>query len=385
MIPRLLSDFVRKNASWFPVVSVAGPRQSGKSTLVRAAFPDYEYVNLERPDVRELALRDPVGFIRNRPRRLIIDEAQLAPELFNMIQVASDELGIPGQYVLSGTQNFLMKKGITQSLAGRVGLTCLLPLSYKEMQAIDPIPGVAQTILRGGYPRIYDVDIPVGVYYRNYLDTYVARDVSGQVNASNLGTFRRFFALCAQMSGNLLNLTRLASDVGVSVPTARSWLNLLVSSYLVFLLPPYHANVRKRLTKTPKLYFLDTGLLCYLLGIEAEEGLPDGPSSGAVFENFVIAETYKRHVNVGEEPQLFFYRDDSKVEVDLVDATRPQSTELVEIKSSQTFRGSFLAHLDLVGNELGIPASRRGVVMRADETTTVQGDTVWSLTDWLLR
>jgi predicted AAA+ superfamily ATPase len=332
-----------------------------------------------------MALDDPVGFIRNRPPHLIIDEAQLAPELFNMIQVVSDEVGAPGQYILSGSQNFLLLKQITQSLAGRVGILKLLPLSFREALSAVPELEVSNFVLRGGYPRLYDIDIPAEVYYENYLTTYIERDASGHVDPRNLSMFRNFITACAANCSNLLNLTGLANDVGISVQTARLWLSLLESSYVVFLLQPYHANLRKRLTKTPKLYFYDTGLLCHLLGIRTKEQLLTSPQRGAIYEDLAIEETIKRHQNAGRQPRLFFYRDDSKIEVDLVDITDSSRPELVEIKSSATFRPSFTRHLSHVGELLHIGSDAQSVVMNAEETTVVGDRTIWSMRDWLLR
>lgn len=385
VIQRDIASWTRKNADWFPVVSITGPRQSGKSTLVKAVFPEYQYENLEDPGVLAMALDDPVGFIRHRPQKLIIDEAQLAPELFNVIQVVSDEVSTPGQYVLSGSQNFLLLKQITQSLAGRVGLLKLMPLSYREAHGAVSELRVEDFVIRGGYPRLYDVDIPPEVYYENYLSTYITRDASGHVDPSNLSVFRNFIAACADGCANLLNLTSLANDVGISPKTARSWLSLLESSYVVQLLQPYHANLRKRLTKTPKLFFYDTGLLCHLLGIRTTDQLLTSRHRGAVIEDLVISETAKRHMNAGRQPQLYFYRDDSKIEVDLLDMTNPTATELVEIKSSATYRSSFTRHLASVGNLIGVDVANQSVVMNADKTVMVGGRTVWSMRDWLLR
>lgn len=385
MIGRDIIPWAKKNADWFPVVSITGPRQSGTSTLVQATFPEYRYENLEDPGVREMALEDPVGFIRQRPHKLIIDEAQLAPELFNVIQVVSDEVGTPGQYILSGSQNFLLLRQITQSLAGRVGLLRLMPLSYREAHRAIPELSVDDFVIRGGYPRLYDVDIPPEVYYENYLSTYIARDASGYVDPGNLSAFRNFITVCADGCANLLNLTSLANDVGISPKTARSWLSLLESSYVVQLLQPYHANIRKRLTKTPKLYFNDTGLLCHLLGITTKDQFMVSRHRGAIVEDLIISETAKRHINSSKQPQLFFYRDDSKIEVDLLDMTNPLEPELVEVKSSATYRSSFTRHLARVGDLVGADVANQAVVMNVDKTATVGGRTVWSMEDWLLR
>ncbi|MBQ9004678.1 MAG: ATP-binding protein [Eggerthellaceae bacterium] len=385
MIPRAISKFTADNASWFPVVSVTGPRQSGKSTLVQNLFGDYDYENLELPGVRQIARQDPVGFISERPHKLIVDEAQLAPDLFSVIQVESDRSGESGQYVLSGSQNFLMRKQITQSLAGRVGMVKLLPLSYEELVGSGRALSADEFALRGGYPRLYASDIPTGIFFRNYVETYIERDVTGLIDAGNLQTFKTFLTLCAQSVGSLLNVTRLAADAGVSTKTARSWLSILEASYIVFRLAPYQANLRKQLTKTPKLYFFDTGLLCHLLGVSGDVQLRDSQYRGAVFENMVIVEAYKRRNNAGCEPQLRFYRDDSKIEVDLVDLTDPRSPELVEAKSSRTYNSSFTRHLSAVGKLLGIPPESQHVVMRADAKRAVSGVSVWPAEEWLCR
>ena len=383
MIPRAMASRALQLSSWFPVVSVTGPRQSGKSTLVREVFSDYAYVNLETPQTRQQALNDPVGFIGNRPNRLVIDEAQLVPELFSMIQVASDESNAPGQYVLSGSQNFLLLKQITQSLAGRDGLLKLLPLSFAEAKVGERGLTPDSFMLRGGYPRLYDVDIPQDAYFSVYLRTYVERDVQGYLGVKDLASYRTLLELCARSVGSPLNVSRLASDAGVSRATVTSWLLMLESSYVVFRLRPYHANLRKRLTKTPKLYFYDTGLLCYLLRIRTLEQLLASPYLGMVFENLVIEERMKTHLNAGREPDLYFYRDDNKVEVGLVDLTDPDHGILAEIKSSQTYRSSFSRHLHVVGDEIGIPAERRFVVERAEGDFEADGVQARNVATWL--
>ena len=307
-----------------------------------------------------------MGFVRNRPEKLIIDEAQHAPELFSVIQVEGDRRNTPGQYVPSGSQNFLLLKQIKQSLAGRVGIAKLLPLSYAEIIANDPSTSVDEFTYLGGFPRMYDVGIPASVYFPSYIDTYITRDVSGYLDVRNISSFRSFLSLCAQSAGQLVNITRLANDAGISRDTARSWLSILQSSYVVFLLEPYHANIRKRLTKTPKLYFHDTGLLCHLLRITSESNLKTDQTFGAVFENLIVEETIKRHFNAGRVPQLYFYRDDEKREVDLVDMTIPGAEELVELKSSETYRPAYAKHLAPVGDIIGVPSERRYVVDRAE-------------------
>lgn len=382
MIARDVSAVLKQYASWFPVVSVTGPRQSGKSTLVQEVFDDYAYVNLELPGERDAANADPLGYIRSHPAPLIIDEAQLAPELFNVIQVESDCLGTPGQYVLSGSQNFILKRQISQSLAGRVGMLTLLPLSFRELHASRAEVSFDDYLYRGGYPRLYNVDIPEEVYYANYVSTYLDRDVSGLINSASLTQFNSFLRIAASNVGQLVNVTSMASDVGVNVNTLRGWLSILEQSYIVFFLHPYHANIRKRLVKTPKLYFYDTGLLCHLLSSKSTLDMERSGTLGSVFENAVIAERYKHHLNAGHVPDLYFYRDSNGVEVDLLDMTDASAPQLYEVKSSRTFRKSFLKHLDSVGELLHVELASRSVIMRGDNTTKVSGSTIWTVADW---
>ncbi len=375
MIGRTLAEGLVELASWYPIVSVTGPRQSGKSTLVKATFPNHRYLNLEDPATRARALADPSGFIANNPGPLIVDEAQYAPELFSAIQAVSDELGQPGQYILSGSQNFLMMKALRQSLAGRVGIAKLLPLSMGELEAEGLACGVPDAILRGFYPRLHSSKVPTSLFYENYVDTYVARDVTGYLDVRNESAFRTLMRLCATRVGNLVNMASLANEVGVSVPTVKNWLSLLESSYVIRLLQPYHANLGKRLTKTPKLFFCDTGLLCHLLGIKNVSNLVNSEIYGAVFENFVIAERLKAHLNQLQSPDLYFYRDDSKIEVDLIDAT-DAPTQLIEIKSGQTYRPTFARNVRHVSKLL--PGSVATVVYGGegsfeDDGVSVQG------------
>ena len=374
MFERDLASHLTKLAEWFPVVSVTGPRQSGKSTLVRATFSDYEYLNLEDPEIRSAAVEDPVGFIRNRPSKLIIDEAQYAPELFSSIQAVSDERGGTGQYVISGSQNFLLLKSIKQSLAGRVGISTLLPLSYREVRL--EMPGIDDFAWIGGYPRIYDVEMPPAIFYRSYLSTYVERDAKELLDVRNLADFRKLISLCAANVGSLLNYTRLATDLGVAITTVRSWISLLETSYVLYLLQPYHGNLRKRLTKTPKVYFVDTGLLCYLLNISSVNELMTHPMRGEIFENLVVSERLKHHLNRGEEARLSFYRDEDKREIDLLDWTDASDPLAVEVKSGETYREHHVRHLRKVGDELGIAPRNRIVAYRGSQYYQVDGATV---------
>lgn len=306
VIEHALSDQLRIQAKWFPVLSVTGPRQSGKSTLVRHVFDEYAYINIEDPQTRKEALEDPVGFIRSRPPRLIIDEAQYAPELFSVIQVVSDERGAVGQYVLSGSQIFLLTKRIGQSLAGRVGVLKLLPVSHAEACACMPDYAPEACMFSGGYPRLLSTGMPPRLFFANCLDTYGQRDVADYLDVRNLAAFRRFLRLCALNARNLMNYSSLARDADIDPRTAKAWLSMLEASYITFSLQPYYANAGKRLTKSPKLYFHDTGLLCHLLGIASADQLVSSEHFGAVCKNFVIAETLKNHLNRSEAPELFF-------------------------------------------------------------------------------
>lgn len=381
-IDRDIAYGIEKLASWFPVVSITGPRQSGKSTLSKKLFPEHEYVNLELPGVRQQALDDPVGFIRSHSPKLVVDEAQYAPALFSAIQAEVDLRDEPGQYVITGSQSFALQRQITQSLAGRVGQATLLPLSFGEAK----LESAFEFAVKGGYPRLYKQSIPAKTFYANYVSTYLERDIAGQVHARNLSTFRSFIKACADNAGGLLNVSGLASDLGINTRTAKSWLSLLEGSYLVFKLQPWSTNARKRLIKTPKLYFYDTGLLCHLLGVRTSAELEVSSYKGAVFENLVIAETAKRHLNQIEQPELYFYRDRASNEaVDLIDMTDIAAPELFEIKSSQTYKSSYMAAVSNVEGDFKAPGLRSGVVMRSDVTTKVGEHMVWKAEDWLRR
>lgn len=384
-IPRTLGSSLQAMTDWFPVVSLTGPRQSGKSTLAKHAFPDYDYINLENPQTRAAALEDPISFVRNHPDHLIIDEAQYAPDLFSMIQVVSDEHGTNGQYILTGSHNYLLMKNIHQSLAGRVGMLKLLPFAFRELNPDFPALSPEDFMLKGGYPRIYASEIPPRVYYPNYISTYIERDVAELLDVRNKDTFRNFLTLCANTAGNLLNMASLSTAASVSVPTIKSWLSILESSYIVFLLRPYSSNARKRLTKTPKLFFYDTGLLCHLLGIETEAQLEAHPMLGAIFENLIIAETMKSYLNEGVIPQLYFYRDDSKREVDLIDLTNAAFPRAIEVKSSRTFHAKYATQLTSVCNDLDISADNRYVVARVEESYRTDRCEVVSAREWLMR
>lgn len=382
-IPRDLTNTLTSTAEWYPIVSLTGPRQSGKSTLLKHAFPHYKYINLENPQLRASAREDPISFIKNHSINLIIDEAQYAPALFSVIQEVSDQRNTPGQYILSGSQNFLLMHNIQQSLAGRVGILKLLPFSYGELKHAKIEPPIEDFILKGGYPRTYTTRIPPHRYYSDYLQTYVERDVADLLDIRNKPAFRQLLIICAQQAGCLLNITSLARAVGVSAITIKSWLTILESSYLIFMLRPFHANIKKRLTKTPKLYFHDTGLLCALLRINSVEALERSPLLGQVFENLIVSSTVKKHLNQGKVPDLYFYRDDSKREIDLLDFTDASQPIAVEIKASRTYQAKYAHHLKAVGDELGI--SNKVVIARVEGSYNASSCRIESAQNWLFE
>lgn len=384
-IDRSVSKHTYDMCKWYPVVSVTGPRQSGKSTLLKQLFPDYDYVNLEDVQLRERANNDPVGFIRSRPPRLIIDEAQNAPDLFSMVQVVVDESGEKGQYIMSGSQNFLLLKQIKQSLAGRVGLIRLFPLSFKELHQSDDTVSVEDILFSGGYPGLYSTDIPRDIFFSNYIDTYIARDISEFLKTGNLGAFSDFLQVCAEQTSNLVNLTNIGKHIEISRNTCKQWLSFLESSYIAFQLTPYFSNKIKTLTRSPKLYFYDTGLLTYLLGIKSKEELLTSEHLGKVYENFVIAETVKNYRNKLVRPDLYFYRDDSKLETDLVDMTDRQRIVMSEIKSSCTYNHKFMQQLPTITKKIPIKIDEMQLIMRTDESFNSKLGRVISTEDYLLK
>lgn len=370
MIPRDMESKLLQLAERFPVVSVTGPRQSGKSTLIRHVFPSYEYLSFEDPETRELFEFDPKRFLREHRAPTIFDEAQRVPELFSYLQGEVDRSNEVGRFILSGSQNFLLSKGISQSLAGRVGILRLLPLSCGELAESGSAPKDAwEWAYRGGYPRVFSAGIDPADFYPAYIETYLERDVRGELGVVRLGDFSRFLSVCALRCGELLNVAELARDCGIAPATAKNWLSVLVSSYVVFQLQPYSRNMTKRLVKTPKLYFYDTGLACSLLGIESADELEDHPSRGGLFEAAVISELAKRSYNRGRSPHMTFWRDSNKNEIDVVLEKGPVPSRAIEIKSSSTFRPRYFDTLSRIAPaELGLAPERCAVVYGGDES-----------------
>jgi len=346
MISRILQTHINNMAKVFPVVAVTGPRQSGKTTLVKATFPDYDYVNLENLDDRSSAVEDPRLFLKYHGRQgVIIDEAQKVPELFSYLQQIADETEKMGNYIITGSQNFLLMEKVSQSLAGRVSINNLLPFSINEFSEETILNKDLDLILYTGmYPAIYDRKILPENYYPSYLQTYLERDVRSLKNIANLNLFQRFLQLCAGRTGQLLNLSNIGNELGIDGKTVRSWLSILEASFIIFLLPPYFNNFKKRIIKHPKLYFYDTGLVCSLLGLKSSEQLVNHYLRGALFENFVIGEYLKMKRHQGLNPNIYFWQDNSGNEVDML-IDDGGSLSAVEIKSGATNNQDFFRNL----------------------------------------
>ena len=333
-------------ANKMPVISITGPRQSGKTTVAKMSFPHYGYVNLENPDVLEDAKSDPRLFLTRFSQGVIIDEIQLFPELFSYIQTISDERGNTGEFIITGSQNFLLSAKISQSLAGRVFVTHLLPFSFSELKEVEfSTENPSEYIFKGFYPRIYDKNIEPEFFYPSYIQTYVERDLRQIVNVSNLFLFQKFMRLAAGRVGQLLNYNNIATELGVDLKTVKSWFSILETSFIVFFLQPHHLNFSKRLLKTPKLYFYDTGLVCSLLGIKSEKDLDFHWAKGALFENMIIADLQKNYFNKALIPPMYFWRDNTGNEADcLID--EDNSIKSIEIKSSSTIPTDFFKGLN---------------------------------------
>lgn len=345
MIPRALQPILTELATKFPVITLTGPRQSGKSTLLKECFPHYKYVSLENPSDRLFAKSDPEGFLTTYPDSTIIDEVQRVPELFSYIQTHVDSKKGEGLYMLAGSHNFLLMQSVSQSLAGRTAVLKLLPFSHRELHNDNMLRHpVDKEIFTGGYPRIYDKDIDPVYYYQSYIQTYIERDVRMIKNIGNLDNFIRFIKLCAARIGQLLNLSSLANECGISVSTATEWLSVLEASYICYRLHPDFNNFNKRLVKAHKLYFYDTGLACSLLNIASYEQLDSHFIKGSLFENLVINEFIKRSYNQGLQPDLTFWRDSTGNEIDLIEYKNGKR-KAFEIKSGQTFSTDYFKGL----------------------------------------
>ncbi len=398
-IERHLTRRLRKGLEQYPIVTLTGPRQSGKTTLARMALPGYEYVSLENPDDRRMALEDPRGFLDRFKGNLILDEAQNAPEVFSYLQGMVDADPRPGRFVLTGSQNFLLLQSVSQSLAGRCDILHLLPFSRSELarEPMEPIETIAarpprvigsgreallDALWTGSYPRIHDQGLDPQIWLGNYYQTYIQRDVRDLTQIGDLETFERFMGLCAGRAGQLLNLSALGSDCGVSHATARRWLSILEASFIVMLLRPHNRSFNKRLVRTAKLYFLDTGLLCYLLRIRQAEGLAVHASKGSVFENWVVSEALKNYTHRGLRPEIGFWRDSSGHEIDLLLESSASRPVPVEAKAGQTYKGDFLRGLDWWRKTTDSP-ELAGVLVYGGETSAVhRGHKLLSWRSW---
>ncbi len=319
MILRTAGPHLRALAALYPAVAITGPRQSGKTTLARMVFPDMPYVNLEAPDTRRLAQADPRGFLAQFQDGVVLDEFQRAPELVSYIQVLTDEDPRAGRFILTGSQQFEVMSKVSQSLAGRIGLIRLLPFSFEELRGGgSPAGDAARWIFSGFYPRIHDRGLPPAQALSDYFATYVQRDVRELLNVADLSLFETFMRLCAGRTGQLLNLSNLAQDLGIAQVTARKWLTVLQASYVVHLTQPYHWRTTKRLMKSPKLYFYDTGLATWLIGVQSPQQLATHPLRGGLFENMVMMDALKFRWHRGLRDNLYFYRDSEGSEIDLV-------------------------------------------------------------------
>jgi predicted AAA+ superfamily ATPase len=378
-IPRQIAAVIKAQQAKFPVLAVTGPRQSGKTTLLKALFSGYRYVSLENPDTRSFATDDPVGFLNTYDEKVIFDEVQRVPSLFSYIQARVDGSGLMGQFILSGSQNFHLLQSITQTLAGRVALFKLLPLDFVELKSQKLLSNSYDAAaVKGFYPAIFDRDIDPVVFYSNYVQTYIEKDVTELLHIRDLKLFRTFLGLCAGRAGQLLNLSSLANECDISQPTAKAWLSILESSYILFFLQPYHQNFNKRIVKSPKLYFYDTGLLSFLLGIRTAGELQENRLKGNLFENMVVAEYQKRNQHLYLHLEYNFWQDSAGHEVDLL-LKKLNGFNVYEIKATQTLGSGLFKEMDRF-EELAAPnAVNKTLIYGGDEN---QQRTRYNVTSW---
>lgn len=378
MIARQATDTLLRLAKGFPVLCITGPRQSGKTTLAQATFPDKPYLSLEDPDIARLAREDPRGLLDTYRDGLILDEAQTVPEIFTYLKTLVDSDPRPGKFVMTGSQQFGLLAGVTESLAGRAAFFSLLPFSCDELKAAEKLSANPfEAMIKGFYPPIYDRDVSPYDWYTNYIASYVERDVRSILNVKDLGQFQIFVKMCAARVGQLLNLSAIALDCGISHNTAKAWLSVLETSGIVYLLRPYYKNFGKRLIKNPKLYFIDTGLAARVLGIRTAEDLFTHPNRGNLFESFAVSELLKSRYALGRDPDLYFWRDNIGTEVDVVFEAMSRGAGLriraVEIKSGRTFSPELVTGFDAWRRYSGAEASDCSLVYAGDRALQWKG------------
>jgi uncharacterized protein len=373
MINRIAEKTIRTLLRGFPIVTITGPRQSGKTTLARAVFKNKPYASLEEPDLRQAAQDDPRSFLARYPKGAVLDEVQRCPAILSYLQTMVDTEGRMGLYILTGSQQFGLMSGITQSLAGRTAFVELLPFATPELTAASKLPAnIDNMLLTGCYPPIYDRKLEPSSWYSSYVTAYVERDVRQMLKIHELETFQRFVRLCAGRTGQLLNLSSLATECGITHNTAKAWISVLEASYLVFLLRPHSANFSKRLVKMPKLYFYDTGLAAWLLGIRTTEQMVTHPLRGSIFETFIISELIKSKLNKGEKPSFFFWRDSNGNEIDLI-AERGTKLQPIEIKSGRTLTPEAFSGLEKWQSLAGKKAVDPALIYGGDESYAQKG------------
>lgn len=373
MKKRAIASKLLELAAELPVVTIIGPRQSGKTTLCRMLFADKPYVNLEAPDERSFTRDDPRGFLAQFPQGAVLDEVQRVPELLSYIQVVVDETNTPGQFILTGSQNLLLMDSISQSLAGRTALATLYPFTIAEAYGKNP-PGWLETAVRGFYPRVISSTLPPHEQLAFYITTYMEKDVRDLLNIKDHVRFDTFLKLCAGRTGQIINYSNLAADAGIAVNTAKDWLSVLEASFVVRRLPPWFANINKQLSKTPKLYFIDVGLACTLLRITTPEVLLTHPLRGPIFETLVVAEKWKRVANSVAPDNLYYYRDSTKTEIDLVEDTG-NGLALTEIKSGTTIASDWHNSLNTLARLLPNVISTR-IIYGGDKSTHRQNTAI---------
>lgn len=378
MIKRDLAPELMESSTEYPVVTLFGPRQSGKTTLVQATFPDKPYFSLEDPDIRSAIQLDPRGVLEPLIDGAILDEIQRVPKLLSYIQGIVDKRKKAGQFILTGSHQPDLHHAVTQSLAGRSAILTLLPLSIAEVTKDSKENNIFPRIVKGGYPRIYKDNLKIERFYNSYLQTYVERDVRALLNLKDLDRFQQFLVLLAGRIGQLVNYNSISNDIGVSAPTIKNWISVLKASYIIFELPPFHQNIRKRLVKSSKIYFTDTGFASFLLSIHTSEQISRDPLRGALYENIIILEIMKNSLNSGKKTNLFFFRDATGHEVDLL---IHQGRELlpVEIKSSATFSKDFLKGISYFRN-LSVDCSQKGIVFyNGTQQLNVDGNNICNI------